>query len=294
MSRKLTILSLNVGLSHNLAGLSTLLSVNAADLILLQEIRISKEQLLAALGGPGFKAVVNIDEDSPLSPGTAVVWKETLPVEDVISLVLCRLQVVIIGDYLVLNVYAPSGSSKKHERSLFFSEDVFPAFSLFPNFFYILSGDFNCVLNPIDIENGIGFNHKFCASLKDLAFSYKLVDPFRAKYPRKEEFTFFRPGKAASRLDRFYIPSSYSAYTSISHVASLSDHCATILQFQINNLSFPSLKKAGRSTYWKLNTSILKDDDFNSSFSSFWSEKSKFFLPGIFCPERIHKLVAKS
>ena len=191
MSRKLTILSLNVGLSHNLAGLSTLLSVNAADLILLQEIRISKEQLLASLGGSGFQALVNIDEDSPLSPGTAVVWKDSLPVEDVISLVLCRLQVVIIGDYLVLNVYAPSGSSKKQERNLFFSEDVFRAFSLFPNFFYILSGDFNCVLNPIDIENGIGFNHKFCASLKDLAFSYKLVDPFRAKFPRKKEFTFF-------------------------------------------------------------------------------------------------------
>ena len=229
MDRKLRILSLNVGLSHNLAGLTTLLTIHKADLILLQEVRCPKEQLLAALGQSDLQAVVNIDENSSHIPGTAVVWRDTLPVDEVITSVACRLQIVKIRHYTVFNVYAPSGSARKQERRLFFSEDVFRAFSLFPQSFHILCGDFNCVLAPIDIENGIGFNQKFCASLKDLVFSFNLIDPFRTKFPQKEEYTFNRQGKAASRLDKFYIPSSYTGYLAVIHIASLSDHCAVFL-----------------------------------------------------------------
>ena len=172
----------------------------------------------------------------------------------------------------MLNVYAPSGSSRKQERNVFFSEDVFRAFSLFPQSFHVLCGDFNCVLAPIDIENGIGFNQKFCSSLKDLVFSFNLSDPFRAKFPQKEEYTFNRPGKAASRLDKFYIPSSYSNYLTINHVASLSDHCAVFLEISTNDNFLSTNRSLGRTTYWKLNTAILNDEDFLPSFSSFWSE----------------------
>ena len=191
----LKILSLNVGMSSNLAGLSNLLRVNPADIVLLQEFRTSKEQLDNLLKGLDFSTAVNIDEDSPTSPGTAVAWKNSLPVEDVFNFLKCRIQAIKLGDFLIVNAYAPSGSSKSHARNIFFSQDVFQVFNTFPDSSYILSGDFNCILSPIDVENGLGFNSKYCAALKNLVSAYKLVDAFRVKSPRKEQFTFFRPGK---------------------------------------------------------------------------------------------------
>ena len=44
MDRKIKILSLNVGLSHNLAGLSTLVTANNVELVMLQELRMSQQQ----------------------------------------------------------------------------------------------------------------------------------------------------------------------------------------------------------------------------------------------------------
>ena len=72
MARLSNILSLNVGMSSTLAGLTTLLSVYPVDIIFLQEVRISNDKISNLLGGLGFRAEVNIDEDSPSSPGTAI------------------------------------------------------------------------------------------------------------------------------------------------------------------------------------------------------------------------------
>ena len=57
-------------MSSNLAGLSNLLRVNPADIVLLQEFRTSKEQLDDLLKGLDFITSVNIDEDMPTTPGT--------------------------------------------------------------------------------------------------------------------------------------------------------------------------------------------------------------------------------
>ena len=97
MARLTNILSLNVGMSSNLAGLTTLLSVNPVDLILLQEIRISDEQINATLGRLGYTAVVNIDMDSPTSPGTAVAWKNIFSEVEVFTLIKCRCQMIKLG-----------------------------------------------------------------------------------------------------------------------------------------------------------------------------------------------------
>ena len=274
MARLTNILSLNVGMSSNLAGLTTLLSVNPVDLILLQEIRISDEQINATLGRLGYTAVVNIDMDSPTSPGTAVAWKNIFSEVEVFTLIKCRCQMIKLGVISFINIYAPSGSSKRHERNVFFGEDIFRALSLVPKGSFFLSGDFNCVLCPRDIENVAGFNQKQCNALKDLIFSFDLIDAFRTKWPNKEEFTFFRQGKAASRLDRFYVPSSYPGLLSIRHVPSLSDHCAIVLQVHMDvRISISERQK--RSTYWKLNTAILRDDEFLPSFKSLWKDLEK-------------------
>ena len=127
----------------------------------------------------------------------------------------------------------------------------------------------------IDVEGGVGFAQKNSTTLKDLVRSYDLSDVFRLEFPRKEEYTFFRPGRAPSRLDRIYISRTLVGENSgIQHVASLSDHCGVQVVIRLN-LNLLSLPRNSRSTYWKLNTFILEDEEFLPSFIAFCSEISK-------------------
>ena len=187
----INICSLNVGMSNSLGGLSALISSETMDIIFLQEVRLSGPQIENLL--PGFQAVANIDPENPSRPGTAMVWRRDLPVKDVTSLSLCRLQHATLGSFKLINVYAPSGSSRKQERDSFFSQDLFAALQLSPDLPLILGGDFNCLLKPIDVENGCGFHQKKSQALEDLVRVFKLSDSFRMCYPRANEFTFFRP-----------------------------------------------------------------------------------------------------
>ena len=97
MESFVNILSLNVGLSSTLAGLSSIASVNNIHLVLLQEVRINKEQLNNLVGGFGFEAEVNIDLETPSKPGTAIAWRISLPIQEVVSITSCRCQVALIG-----------------------------------------------------------------------------------------------------------------------------------------------------------------------------------------------------
>ena len=128
MESPLNILSLNVGMSSTLAGLNSLILSNNLDLVLLQEVKVSKEQLNAMLSSLDFQAEVNLDTESPTLPGTAIAWRNSLPVEDVFILVKCRAQIAVLGQYVVVNLYAPSGSDKRSERNNFYRQDVFKVF----------------------------------------------------------------------------------------------------------------------------------------------------------------------
>ena len=270
MASSINILSLNIGMSSSLAGLTSLIPAHNLDIIFLQEIRLTSEQINNFLDRLGFQAEVNIDQDHPSSPGTAIAWKKSLPVTDVNPLVLCRVQVATLGSCMLLNTYAPSGSEKKHERNVLFGEHIFGALTLNHEAAWVIGGDFNCVLKSNDIEGGVGFNQKFCPSLRDLVRTANLTDVYRLKNPRASEFTFFRAGRAPSRLDRFYISIGLVAgVMDVSHVASLSDHCGVLMQVQlcVEHLHVPKIE---RSTYWKLNTSILMEEDFLPHFTSAW------------------------
>ena len=243
MAVPVTFLSLNVGMSATLAGLPSLIIAQNLDIVFLQEVRLNCEQLNLFIGNLGFKAEVNIDADQPTRPGTALVWKKSLPVTDVFTLVMCRAQVALLGPYMLLNIYAPSGSDKKFERATFFGQDVFRALRLQPGASWIVGGDWNCVLKTMDIEGGVGFAQKFSPALKDLVRSSDLCDVFRQEFPRKEEFTFFRAGKAPSRLDRFYISRVLAeGLSGTQHVASLSDHCGVQMRLNLT-LDLVSLPK---------------------------------------------------
>ena len=266
--------SLNVGMSNTLAGLLAIINAEFLDIIFLQEVRMSAEQIEHLL--KGFKAAVNVDPSQPSKPGTAMVWKEALPVTDVCPIVLCRAQMATLGPYKLLNIYAPSGSDKKQERNVFFGQEIFTSLQLDLHANWIFGGDYNCVLKAIDIEGGVGFNQKKCLALEDLVRVADLKDIFRYQFPRKQEFTFFRASCAPSRLDRVYASAKLvNEVVAVSHIASLSDHCGILVRIKlyIERTALPTVQ---RRTYWKLNTAILDDRDFIPSFTLLWERMLKY------------------
>ena len=114
-----------------------------------------------------------------------------------------------------------------------------------------MGGDFNCVEKKIDIEGGVGFSQKLCPAFNDLRKFTGLCDAFRNEHPRKEEYTFYRPGSAPSRLDRSYIPGGLlDNLLNVCHVSSLSDHCGVKMtrNLQVDLLSPPP--RSCRRTCW--------------------------------------------
>ena len=125
MTTNIRLLSLNVGMNGNLAGLRNMISDCTFDVILLQEVRLTEVEINSKLYNFGYKCKVNIDEENIYKPGTAILWRASLPIIDVVNLHQCRAQVAFLMNYAILNIYAPSGTNKRNERALFFSRDLF-------------------------------------------------------------------------------------------------------------------------------------------------------------------------
>ena len=98
------------------------------NLVLLQEIRITNEQMNQQLCNIGFTGRVNIDEEDLLKPGTAIAWRSTLPIRQVSTVVPCRARYALLGSYSIFNIYAPSGSDRHVERNNFFRKGHFSSF----------------------------------------------------------------------------------------------------------------------------------------------------------------------
>ena len=91
----------------------------------------------------------------------------------------------------------------------------------------MFGGDFNAVLKKLDVQKGVGFDSKTCKTLKELIKYSNLLDVFRVLYSGGEEFTWFRLGMAASRLDRFLVSRGLIQDVLIyGHFPSFSDHLA--------------------------------------------------------------------
>ena len=201
----LKVISLNIGNATALAGLWAVLSLEKPQIMMLQEITLSSEQLSNQVAKFGYKAETNIDVTNPNALGTGFVWQSYLQVSDVYSVVECRGQALKLGQYTFLNMYAPSGSQNRNTRRDFFGQDIFRLVRSFDNASYpVLGGDFHSILSAQDTERN--FADKKCLALKDLIDTFNYSDAYRVLHPNGSDYSFYRPSCAASRLDRFYVP----------------------------------------------------------------------------------------
>ena len=271
----LKLITLNTGNSLVLGGLLSIIRLENPDIVLLQELTVTTGQLQLFVAKYGYNAEANTDILDVTRLGTGIIWKSELPISEVSSVVDCRAQLAKLGPYHLLNLYAPSGSSNRNARREFFGQDIFHLIrgvnsSTYP----LIIGDFNCILSPLDTERN--FADKNCAALKDLVDGFNYSDAFRLHKPNSSEYTFYRQNCSPSRLDRFYVPQFCVPFVQdVSHHASLSDHHYGVLLLSLPDLVSAPKPLKNSSLYWKLNTSILQDQDFLENFKDFYNNTLK-------------------
>ena len=84
----------------NLAGLTTMMIEYKLDIIFLQEVKLTDEELGSKVERLGYKCKVNINKDDISKPGTAIVWRSTLTIREVNALVTCRAQLALLDGYV--------------------------------------------------------------------------------------------------------------------------------------------------------------------------------------------------
>jgi exonuclease III len=160
-------MSSNVGMSGRLGGLMMKLQKGSVDVNFLQEINLSTENQYLMVKRYGYKAEASFDGNFTHKPGIGIVWKKNMPVDNIEQIVEGRLQRAKMGPYLLLNVYAPSCSDKRMERKKFYEQDVYREIRCNLEEPWITGGDFNAILNLMDVEDGVGFAQKKCNELQE-------------------------------------------------------------------------------------------------------------------------------
>ena len=148
MAAQFKLVSANLGTS--LLSVSDILKTDKPDLLFLQEITNPTSELLAKVTDLGYSAECNVDSLHPTRPGTAIVWKETIKINEVNCFIERRAQIIKVGGESFVNVYAPSGSSNRREREEFFSELYLHLHNIGGGKLPVLAGDFNSVITEVD------------------------------------------------------------------------------------------------------------------------------------------------
>ena len=166
--------------------------------------------------------------------------------------------------FRVCSVYAPNRNPARDQ----FLDDLHPKVD--PSVLTVLASDFNTVFD-CSVDR-VGFDPSD-SSRESSSFLRGLFDPCCATdiwgylHPSSSGFTWTRwNGSLASHIDLFGVP-----YVWVSSVSScdilpcpFSDHCAVLL-----SVSVPDAVPPGPGL-WKLNTSILNEDEYVRVISDFW------------------------
>ena len=135
----------------------------------------------------------------------------------------------------------------------------------------ILCGDFNTVFDRGLDRSGSDeddSSRESTPSLIGLFDTCTVVDIWRVLHPSDRSFTWLRPnGSVTSRIDLVGLPTSWVPFvSSCDHLpCPFSGHCAVALSIAVPQVLTRS------PGVWKLNVSVLEEEDYVSLISSFWA-----------------------
>jgi exonuclease III len=134
----------------------------------------------------------------------------------------------------------------------------------------VLVGDFNCVDDILDRsqpKTPTRPSNLKESSLSDLVSAFDLVDMWKKLRPADRGHTYHHP-RGSSRIDRIYSsPELVEKFSSIDlQLVPICDHLpleATL------SLDLSSVNHKFVRGFWKLNTSVLKEEAFQNTINSF-------------------------
>ena len=174
--------------------------------------------------------------------GTAFLIRTTLIATNISRLPLGRPMAMSFGGIYFVNIYAPSGTSKRLERETFFNNDL-----------PYLRETFCWAANLIALDAGYSTGHgSYSRSLSTLIHGYSLRDAWQTR-PDNTTYTHYI-AHGATRLDRLYPREGLlRRKTGVATVATaFRDHLEVVLRLSMS----VTLLRRGRGT-WKLESDTL-------------------------------------
>lgn len=225
------------------------------DFAFLQEVRTN------AL--PDFYGYTTyVTPGGPVDRGVAILVRDGIDVTDITYLPSARGIALTALDTRFINVYAPSGTTRRHDRATFYSTEVAPLF-LGRYEHTVFAGDFNCVLKPQDQIP----HYTPCPELGKVIQELHLCDTWEKVHGDRPGFTYLT-SHSASRLDRIYVSQGLrqGVVDAERWPQAHSDHSAYICTIHLHP------QDVWRSTgLWKLNVSHLQDPDCRLQVAATWA-----------------------
>jgi len=257
LQMKLTIYSLNIqGLKNPNRKINLIKLINKFQptILCLQETNINiitDPKILI----PNYTVIYN--SATTKSSGTAILISNTVSVESHNILLDSKCQRVVVNfdsqQLIIINIHMPHKNIESYNLINIIENDL--ANSCPSNI--ILCGDWNYVDNPsMDYKNHNSDRIRIRRKMETIINRYNLIDTFRFLYPRKIAMTHtgVQSHQPQGRLDRIYISSRLSSSLHSAEILpSFSDHAI------VN--STLSLGTQGNKSYWKLNNTVLSNDD---------------------------------
>lgn len=233
---------------------------NDLDIIFMQEVAFENFAFINS-----HKALINI---SPDGKGTGVLLRNNIEYSDLIMNTNGRITSLCIDNLNFINIYAHSGSGFKKERDQLFTVDTLIHFKEGRE--NVMLGDFNCIIHTEDSNSAV---KNISTGLKNLISSMNFIDVEKKIKGNDTFFTFYRNG-SKSRLDRIYASKYFcDSVTKIeTKPTAFSDHHCVFAKYKV--LDLLNVSYLGRG-YWKLNSSLLNDDEINSKFGSVYRDLQK-------------------
>jgi exonuclease III len=157
-------------------------------------------------------------------------------------------------DILLVNIYGPNKDDAN------FYEDLKERIIHYDHQGLIIVGDWNLVFDPVDdYDNYINVNNpKARENVEHMINDLNLTDIWRENNPQVKRFTWRRSSPVKqSRLDFFLLNENLVQYYKDADIVPgyRTDHSMVILKLQFG-------KDVKRKTFWKFNSSLLKDKEY--------------------------------
>jgi len=219
------------------------------DIALLQEVANNDLSIIY-----GYSAHIN---EGTEERGTAILMKEGISVNNIKKLPSGRGITGLFEGTWLINVYAPSGAEKRHERENFFTNELAYLLPTGPKEI-LLAGDFKCVITPADCTGSPNLSKALSATLAGL--------PLHDAWEQASKLLQYT-NSGATRIDRIYLTDQLKTRKQGAEtiIAPFSDHLAVAVP-----LTYSHQTNLRKRRLWEMNISLLDDNIFCDSLMLLW------------------------